>query len=162
MAWFVFCTLPVLIHFPLKIVFFGIAIVFGVQILVRLTGEGKAREKRFEIPTLKKLLPIYIIYLLLLAVWPTTIAAGEWQHNIIFEQLAFQERIVVTFRFVEFIAAFTLLGYIITEMSGRKNESLEKTLDWIVCITLITLVCSLVIAAFRDYSPLISLNILEI
>jgi uncharacterized membrane protein len=68
--------------------------------------------------------------LLLLAVWPTTIAAGEWQHHIIFEQLAFQERIIVTFRFVEFIAAFTLLGYMIAEMRGRKNERVETTLGW--------------------------------
>ena len=74
--------------------------------------------------------PIYIIYLLLLAVWPTTITAGEWQDMIIFQELAFEERIVVTFRFVAVIAAFTLLGYIIAEMRGRKNERVETTLGW--------------------------------
>jgi glycopeptide antibiotics resistance protein len=129
-CWFVISSLPVLINFPLTIVFFGIPIVLVVQIFARLANEGNSREKRFEIPTIKKLLPIYIIYLLLLTVWPTAITAGEWQHNIIFEELVFEERIVFTFRFVELVAAFTLLGYMIAELRGRKDERVETTLGW--------------------------------
>ena len=85
--------------------------------------------------------------------------SGEWQFNISFQELAFNERIVLTFRFVEFIAAFTLFGYMIAEMRGRKNESIEKTLGWIFFITL---VCSITLAALRGYSPLISSNILAV
>jgi len=159
MCWFVFCALPVLIIFPLKIVMFGIVVVFVVQILVRLAGDEKAREKRFEIPTIKKLLPIYIIYLLLLAVWQTTMAAGEWRHNIIFEELVFEERIVVTFRFVEFISAFTLLGYMIAEMRGRKNEAVEATLGWTF---LIAAGSAILIEIIRSYPAINNINILSI
>jgi hypothetical protein len=104
-------------------------------------------------------LPIYAIYLLLLAVYPTTLPSGDWQISTDFQRFAFDEHILLTFRFIEFIAAFTLFGYIIAEMRGRKNESVERTLGWIFCITL---VCSIAFAAFRDYSPLISSNILGI
>jgi VanZ family protein len=159
MCWFVFCTLPVLINFPFKILFFGTAIVLAVQILARRVNEANAREKRFEIPTIKKLLPVYMIYLLLLAVWPTTIAAGEWQHNIIFQKLDFKERIVFTFRFVEFIAAFTLLGYMIVEMRGRKNERVEKTLGWTF---LVAVGAAIVIELVKTYPAINSINILSI
>jgi hypothetical protein len=56
--------------------------------------------------------------------------AGQWRLNVSFEELVFSERIVFTFRFIEFIAAFTLLGYMIAEMRGRKDEAVEKTLGW--------------------------------
>ena len=158
MCWFVFCTLPVLINFPLTIVFFGIVIVFIIQIFVRLV-DGKTHEKRFEIPTLKKLLPIYVIYLLLLAPWPTTIRAGEWQYNIIFEELAFAERIVFTFRFVEFIAAFTLLGYIIAEMRGRKDDRVENTLGWTF---LIAAGSAIFIEIIKNYPAITNFNFLSI
>jgi uncharacterized membrane protein len=148
-----------LTNFPLKILFFGIVIIFVVQILARLTGNGAAREKRFEIPTIKKLLPIYTIYLLLLAFWPTTITAGEWQHRVIFEELVYEERIVLIFRFVEFIAAFTLLGYIIAEMRGRKDEAVEKTLGWTFFIAVAAAIFTEVL---KTYPTLSSINILSI
>jgi uncharacterized membrane protein len=53
----------------------------------------------------------------------------EWQ-MISYQILVFDEHILLTFLYVEFIAAFTLLGYMIAEMRGRKNEALENTLGW--------------------------------
>jgi hypothetical protein len=54
----------------------------------------------------------------------------EWQMNQGLQSLVFDEHILLTFRFVEIIAAFTLLGYMIAEMRGRKNKSVENTLGW--------------------------------
>jgi glycopeptide antibiotics resistance protein len=158
-CWIFLGSLPVLINFPLTIVFFGIAIVFAVQIFARLTGDRTSREKRFEISTLTKLLPIYILYLLFLTFWPTTLSAGEWQHNIIFEELAFQKRIVLTFQFVEFIAAFTLLGYMVAEMRGRKNERVETTLGWTFFIAAGS---AIIIEIVKIYPALSSISILSI
>jgi len=50
---------------------------------------------------LKRLLPLYAVYLLLPAVWPTTLPLEEWQVAINFEELAFNDRIVFIFRFFE-------------------------------------------------------------
>ena len=74
-------------------------------------------------------------------------------------ELAFNDRIVFIFRFIEFIAAFTLLGYMIAEMRGRKNESFGKTLGWIFFITLSA---SVVIVILRGLSPLIAFDTVEI
>ena len=144
----------------LRVVRSGVDLVkpIGRHVLT-LAGDGKVGEKRFEISTLKKLLPIYIIYLIVLAVWPATITAGEWQHNIIYEELVFEERIVFTFRFVEFIAAFTLLGYIIAEMRGRKNEAAEATLGWTF---LIAVGSAIFIEVAKNYPSLNNISILSI
>jgi hypothetical protein len=41
------------------------------------------------------------------------------------------QRIVFASRFIEVIAAFTLLGYMVAGMRGRKNESGLKMLSWV-------------------------------
>ena len=83
----------------------------------------RKKDRRFELLTLKMVLPIYFVYLFFLIFWPTTLPIGEWQARIDFQGLTLHERIVFIFRFIEFIAAFTLFGYMIAEMRGRKNES---------------------------------------
>ena len=100
-----------------------------------------------------------MIYLILLAVWPTTIPFQAWQFKINFQKLIFNERIVFTFRFIELIAAFTLFGYMVAEMRGRKKESLTITF---ALIFFITLSCSVAIEMTRGYPPLLASNILEI
>ena len=66
---------------------------------------------------------------------------------------------VFTFRFIELIAAFTLFGYMVAEMRGRKKESLTAIL---ALIFFITLSCSVVIEMTRGYPPLLASNVLEI
>jgi hypothetical protein len=99
------------------------------------------------------------VYLILLAVWPTTLPFQEWQFKINFQELVINDRIVFTFCFIELIVAFTLFGYMVAEMRGRKNESLTITLAWIFFITLS---CSVIIGISRGYPPLLASNILEI
>jgi hypothetical protein len=144
---------------PKQILIFGILIGIFVQILARTPQRAKNEERRFELPALKRLLPVYTVYLLLLVAWPTTLPIGAWQFNINFEELAFNEKIVFIFRFIEYIAAFTLLGYMIAEMRGRKNESVSRTLAWIFLAALIS---SILIEIIRGYPPLLGSNILEI
>ena len=159
MCWFFLCSLPVLINFPIKIVFFGAAVVLVVQILARIVSAGDRHDKRFEIPTIKKVLPLYMAYLLLVVAWPTTIPAGEWQYKIMFQELVFKERIVLTFRFIEFIAAFTLMGYMIAEMRGRKNEAVDRTLGWTF---LIAVAAAIFTEVLKTYPALNDLDILSI
>ena len=157
MGWFLIGVGPMLLNFPIATILLGFLVWVFLQVFVRLPQKIDPAERRFELPSLHRLLPLYALYLLLLAVWPTTIPLGEWHININFQRLTFDEHILLTFRFIEFIAAFTLFGYIIAEMRGRKNESIDKTLGWIVCLSLI---CSIIITAFRGYSQIISSNIL--
>ena len=159
LSWFVVDSLPALANFPIEITSIGIIIAIFVQIPARFYLPRKRDEKRFELSTLKVLLPLYLIYLILVAVWPTTQPFHDWQLKTNFQELSFNGRVVFTFRFIELIAAFTLFGYMIAEMRGRKKESLTTIL---ALIFFITLSCSVVIEMTTGYSPLLASNILEI
>jgi len=158
-SWFMVASLPALVNFPIEVICFGIIIGAFIQILARLPLRREGEEKRFELPTLKIILPLYVIYLILVTFWPTTLPFQDWQFKIHFQELAFNQRIVFTFRFIELVAAFTLFGYMVAEMRGRKKESLTTIL---ALIFFVTLSCSVVIEMTRGYPPLLASNILEI
>ncbi len=158
-AWVFIGALPMITRYPLRVIVFGAVLGAVSQLLARVLKAGAGTERRFELPTLKRLFPLYLIYLLLVAAWPTTISLNEWQVFIDFQALTSGERIVFTFRFIELIAAFTLLGYMIAEMRGRKNESMEKTLCWTFFIAVGT---AIFIEMIKTYPAINSINILPI
>ena len=139
-------------------IIFGAVLGAVSQLLARVLKAGERAERRFELPTLKRLLPLYLIYLLLVAAWPTTVPLNEWQVFIDFQEFTSRERIVFIFRFVELIAAFTLLGYMIAQMRGRKNESGAKTLAWIL---LGALCASAITAVLKGPPPLIAATVFQ-
>ena len=158
MSWFLVATLPVLPKFPIPIAVFTISLGIAARLIAGISKAGKKDDRRLELPTLKRILPLFVLYLLLLVIWPTTLPISAWLFNTDFQELVFNKRVVFTFRFIEFIAAFTLLGYMIAEMRGRKNESAAKTLGWIFFTALI---CSIIIETIRGYPPLLTSTMLE-
>ena len=159
MGWFFVAALPALAHFPLQSILCGIGVGIIVRLLTAFQRKTIQAERRFELPTLRRLLPLYIFYLFLLALWPTTVAFGEWQEVVHFQELMFNERVVFIFRFVEYIAAFTLLGYIVAEMRGRKQESVTKILMWIVVLSLS---CVIGIVFIKGHTLLSAVTLIEV
>ena len=158
MGWFFIGALPMLTGYPLQVIFFGAVLGAVFQLLARVLRPGPRTERRFELPTLKRLLPLYLIYLLLVAAWPTTVPLNGWQVFIDFQALTSRERIVITFRFIELIAAFTLLGYMIAQMRGRKNEAAGKTFAWVL---ITALVASVIIIMLKALPASISFSLIE-
>jgi glycopeptide antibiotics resistance protein len=158
MGWFFIGALPMLTRYPLRVAVFGAVLGAVFKLLARVLKAGERTERRFELPALKRLFPLYLIYLLLVAAWPTTVPLNEWQVFIDFKALTFGERIVFTFRFIELIAAFTILGYMIAEMRGRKNESAGKTFAWVL---ITALVASVIIIMLKGLPALISISLIE-
>ena len=158
MGWFYIGALPMLARFPLRVIVFGAVLGAVSQLLARILKTGERTERRFELPTLKRLFPLYLIYLLLVAAWPTTVPLNEWQVFIDFKAPTSVEKIVFTFRFIELIAAFTLLGYMIAEMRGRKNESAGKTFAWVL---ITALVASVIIRMLKGLPALIFFSLVD-
>jgi len=71
-------------RYPLRVIIFGAVLGAVSQFLARALKAGERTEKRFELLTLKRLFPLYLIYLLLVATWPTTVPLNEWQDFIDF------------------------------------------------------------------------------
>jgi glycopeptide antibiotics resistance protein len=159
MGWFFVAALPALVHFPVQGILCGIGVGIIVWVITTFQRQPKQSERRFELPTLRRLLPLYIFYLLLLALWPTTVAFSEWQTSVHMQELMFNDRVVFIFRFVEYIAAFTLLGYIVAEMRGRKQESVNKIMMWIL---LLSLSCVIGIVFLKGHTPFSLLTFIEV
>ena len=64
-AWVFIGALPMITRYPLRVIVFGVVLGAVFQLPARVLKAGPRTERRFELPTLKRLLPLYVIYLLL-------------------------------------------------------------------------------------------------
>lgn len=147
-GWFMIGSLPAVAAFPVEVLAAAGVVAVATGLAALLWKRGNKSERRFELPTLKKGFPLYGLYLLLLSVWPTTLSLGAWPQGIDYQQLTEVQRIVFASRFIEVIAAFTLLGYMVAGMRGRKNESGLKMLSWVAGSAL---AFSILTAVLRDF-----------
>jgi len=83
-----------------------------------------AAERRFELPTLRRLWPVYAAYMLLSALWPWPWSPGPWRGAIGLLDLADVPGVVPMLRLLEYLAGFTLIGYMLAEARGRREEAL--------------------------------------
>ena len=133
MGWFLVSTVPALLRFPVPIISMTVIIGVFTRLRLYLPFKPKTESRRYELPTLKTLLPLFACYLLLLFWWPTTLDLHTLQSTYM---AGGKSKMFLIFGFLERFAAFTLLGYIIAEMRGRKGESVKKALGWLFIITL--------------------------
>jgi glycopeptide antibiotics resistance protein len=148
LAWFVIGTLPAVTAFPLEVLTLSAVAGAAAQLSAWCWKRGGRSERRFELSTLQRVFPLFGGYLILLSVWPTTLPLGAWPHGIDYRQFTELQRIVFTARFIEVIAAFTLLGYMVGEMRGRRNDSGLKTAVWVLGASL---GFSILAAGLRDF-----------
>jgi glycopeptide antibiotics resistance protein len=147
-GWFLIGILPAAADFPLQTSALSVVVGVAAQLLAWFWKRKNPSERRFELPTLKKVFPLYGLYLLLVSVWTTTLPLGEWAYGLDYSRFTEAQRIVFTSRFIEVIAAFTLLGYMVAAMRGRNKESMLKMLCWVAGCTL---VFSIFTALVRDF-----------
>lgn len=148
LGWFVIGVLPAVATFPLEVLAAAGIVALAGHLSARWWKRRDTTERRFELVTLKKVFPLYGLYLLLLSIWPTRLPLAEWSNGLDYKRLTDLQRIVFTSRFIEVIAAFTLLGYMVAGMRSRKNESPLKTLSWVVGCAL---AFSIFTAVLRDF-----------
>lgn len=106
-----------------------------------LRGEATARAfasdqaRRFEIPTLRFILPLFAAYLALSAVWPLTGASPSWRWALALTVPGIELSTRLVYQALEQVAAFTLVGYISAEYYGRDTRVLLHTLPRLVLWT---------------------------
>jgi VanZ family protein len=107
----------------------------GVTVFIVFTKATPSDDKRFEIPTLKKVLPIFLIYMLILSAWPLTFDVRRFAFQWGFTPLTGRWDKVFYLRF-EMTAAFSVLGYIIAELRSRKSEHRLVCMGYIILVSL--------------------------
>ena len=123
LVWYVVALLPGAIR-QRDLLLTGVAVAIGVAWMRRLASH-RYRERhasgRFELPTLRLVLPLFAAYLALSSLWPLDGADTSWQGML----PLLPDRDTTTasvFVALEHVAAFTLVGYIIAEFHGRDLE----------------------------------------
>ena len=147
LAWFVIGAMPAIIVFPLEVSAIAVGVAAAAQLSAWFWKKGERSEHRFEVSTLKRILPLFAVYMMLVSIWPTTLPLAQWPNGFDYKRLSELQRIVFTARFIEVIAAFTLLGYMVAGLLDRKDESGLKTAGWVFGSSL---TFSIVTALLRD------------
>ncbi len=121
MVWFALSTAPALVAYPLAVL--GIDSVIGLTVFCSVRwGTQAPRERRFEIPVLKRVLVVFSAYLLMLFLWPLTGPGDVWVLQWLPAERFHGPTFMTQLRYVEFVTAFTLLGYLVAEFHGRSTK----------------------------------------
>lgn len=128
-GWSAIALLPAALQQPV-IMLAGAAIALGVSwtLSIATSRHRESGARRFEIPTLRLLLPLFAAFLALSSVWPLQAVDGMWRINRAFAPVATFGTASV-FLVLEHIAAFTLVGYIVAEFHGRQQRS-DRSVIW--------------------------------
>ncbi len=82
-------------------------------------------HRRFELPTLRLVLPLFAAYLALSSLWPLDAATPVWHWIVALAPSQVELTQPVVYRLLEHVAAFTLAGYVIAEFHGREARGLR-------------------------------------
>jgi glycopeptide antibiotics resistance protein len=91
--------------------------------------------RRFELPTLRLVLPVFAMYLALASLWPLTGATLEWRWTLALTPSTVALSQPMVYRALEHIAAFTLVGYIGAEYHGRDSRRMRQVLPRVLSFT---------------------------
>jgi len=124
-GWFVAAALPgAAMHW--EVLLTGAAVAVGAAVL-RSLAAARARDRdgaqRVELPTLRLMLPLFASYVTLASLWPFSAVDGVWRGGWALAPARDGLSRVLLMQSLEYLAAFTIVGYITAELYGRSNAS---------------------------------------
>lgn len=124
-AWFLVAALPgAAAHWDVLAA--GTAVAVASAVLRSLAASrARARDgaQRVELPTLRLVLPLFASYVTLSALWPFTAVDGIWRGAWALAPAREGLSRVLLMQSLEYLAAFTVVGYITAELHGRQNAA---------------------------------------
>jgi VanZ family protein len=120
-AWFTIAAFPAARVAPWFVVACAVALAVVVRVEARPAIAAGA-DRRFELPTLRRLWPGYAAYVLLAALWPWPWTPVPWRGAVGMVELDDTPSMVAMLRLLEYLASFTLSGYMLAEARGRRDE----------------------------------------
>ncbi len=89
------------------------------------------KDRRFERNTLKRLLPIFALYILFVTFWFPFSPFGPWHILFGFTGQITETSIQLLYPRLEYLVAYTILGYILAESRGRLELPLSKDITYL-------------------------------
>ncbi len=155
-AWCAVAFIPGGMRTP-SLMLAGAAVCAGVAWLRSLATErtrtraGPDANRRFELPTVRLVLPFFAAYLALSSLWPLDAAVPSWYAGFALLPPGIDGSREHIYMALEHVAAFTLVGYVIAEFHGR---ALLPYRDMIARVALWGGGLSFLLEATRGWHPL--------
>ena len=111
---------------PLPFTAIGLALMFITALLTLIPS--KSIDRRFERATLKRIFPVFGLYLLLLVLWPPLRPLIAWHATLGFTDRLAETSMQVLYPRLEYLVAFTIFGYLLAEWRGRSEIPLLQDL----------------------------------
>jgi glycopeptide antibiotics resistance protein len=159
MVWFVAGALPSLATRP-ALVLIGMLLMVAVLVLAFGTTDSDALpiNRRFEVPALKRAAPLYAFYLVLMAGAPLIDGHAAWSWSVTFASIADGWSRVEILRVLENAAACTVLGFLVAEFRGRREERYAMAMRWVAAVAILTTV---VIESLHGFRPAYGASLAE-
>jgi glycopeptide antibiotics resistance protein len=126
LVWFAIGALPALAGAPEIFAALALAVIGITAWLLRPGAE--VRERRFEADTLGRFVPVFMLYLVVAALWPPMRGLAPWHGAIGLPDGLTAAARVDMLVLLEQVAGFTLLGYAAAEWRGRRELTLAEDL----------------------------------
>lgn len=147
-VWYLVASLPALLHAPFRIVMLAFVLALVAWTIAETKWLLSTKDRRFEALTLRRAAPLYATYLVAMALWPWSGLGATWRGHLAFAALPDEPGFDRAFAMLEYVAAFTLLGYMLAEARGRRSESLTRSLRQ---VTMVALACATALELARGF-----------
>ncbi len=118
-VWYAVALLPELLYFPGRVLAFYLILMLIMGALLYAGEKRERREQRFELPTLGKIGPLFLIYLLLEALWPLRALRNSFEFEVLGGLFRGDTSLAFIFSQIEYFAAFALTGFIAAQILNR-------------------------------------------
>lgn len=107
------------------------------------------QDRRFERSTLGRLFPIFALYLLLLALGVSFGPFGPWHAFFGLTDRITDKSLYLLNSRIEYLAAFTVLGYLTAEWRGRSELSMSRDIPRLLAVTAGTAAALEIVSGFQ-------------
>ena len=136
--WYLISIFPALVKNPGIILFL---VPINIFAFFRMKYESKVKnDKRFELKTLNKIIPLFILYILLLSQWPLSIPEKSFQFNWFTDYRIQGHYTLALYRYIEYFTSFSIVGYLLSEYINRSKNQLYKSrrvLLWLLILVIL-------------------------
>ena len=98
---------------------------------------GDSGDRRFEVDTLRRFIPLFALYLLAAALWPPLRPVDAWHGELGIINRLEDVKAINVMLMLEQVGGFTLAGYAIAEWRSRRELTLRQDLPLIIGLALV-------------------------
>lgn len=138
-CWYLVGVFPALLKYPQRIFIFLLLI--NIFAFLRMMYSIYTKDdKRFELKTLNKIIPLFIFYVLLLSQSPLSVPETSFQFNWLTDYKLHRYYLLSIYRYVEYFTAFAIVGYLLSQYINRSKNQVHKSrrvLKWLFILTIL-------------------------